>query len=435
MNQIPTAPDEGYTENGDSTRIYQIEIEKIMPNPAQPRKDMDQRKLQILSENIKKNGVIQPITVRLRGENYLIIAGERRWRAAQMAGLSVVPVIMRSEEEGDVPSIDEISLIENMQREDLNLIDEVEAINNLRDRGKTVEEIKVISGRSATHIKRATRVNTFFKHLMAGGFADYSSLVEISARYGLSVIEKAARTAEETDDLEKGLSLLQSSATAGELGEKVEIELADIKEKREGGGTGDDEDNDGTVVLLPAPAVCVPTADPGRTCQEIAASSGPVREPERTGVGADDSFLDEVSFSSRGNSVESPESDTKYTQNGETTVEDGLSGRTFLHDEGDEKGYDEHKDVRAISPHTPAKPSGSMQYDRKVISGEKLLKKLEVLKRAMEDLEPVSDMQFKIRQNDRKLLGELAKDVECLMPGTKGALSAIKARLASPIKT
>jgi len=83
MNQRSAAFDEGFIDGVNSARVCRIDITKIMPNPAQPRKDMDQQKLQNLAENIKRHGIIQPVTVRPRGESYLIIAGERRWRAAQ----------------------------------------------------------------------------------------------------------------------------------------------------------------------------------------------------------------------------------------------------------------------------------------------------------------------------------------------------------------
>ena len=216
-----------------------------------------------------------------------------------------IPVIIRSEDDDGAPSIDETALIENMQREDLNLIDELEAINNLRDRGMSVEEITVITGRSATHIKRAKRVHAFFMHLMAGGFADYNALAGISSRYGLSVIEKAARIAEETDDLEKGLSLLQSGVTAGELGERVQTELAYVEEKRDG--------DDGAPApsaypeRTPREPVSSPAPDP--STYETGQAMGPAREP-------DDDFLDEISFSSEGKKTEEPpENDTKYTQN------------------------------------------------------------------------------------------------------------------------
>ena len=83
MNQRSAAFDEGFIDGVNSARVCRIDITKIMPDPAQPRKDMDQQKLQNPAGNIKRHGIIQPVTVRPRGESCLIIAGERRWRAAQ----------------------------------------------------------------------------------------------------------------------------------------------------------------------------------------------------------------------------------------------------------------------------------------------------------------------------------------------------------------
>lgn len=419
MNQRSAAFDEGFIDGVNSARVCRIDITKIMPNPAQPRKDMDQQKLQNLAENIKRHGIIQPVTVRPRGESYLIIAGERRWRAAQLAGLRAIPVIIRSEDDDSAPSIDETALIENMQREDLNLIDELEAINNLRDRGRSVEEITVITGRSATHIKRAKRVHAFFMHLMAGGFADYNALAGISSRYGLSVIEKAARIAEETDDLEKGLSLLQSGVTAGELGEKVQIELAYVEEKRDG--------DDGAPApsaypeRTPREPVSSPAPDP--STYETGQAMGPAREP-------DDDFLDEISFSSEGKKTEEPpENDTKYTQNGEIVPGEDLHTGDPVYDRIEKKGYDRQENAPDRPGAPPVNPP--VADERKIISGKILLKKLGILKRAMEDLEPVSDMQFKVRKNDRELLANLARDIELLLPVAARVISAIETCLGS----
>lgn len=431
------ALDEGFMDSVNGSRVHQMDITRIIPNPAQPRKDMDQAKLQNLAENIKKNGIIQPITVRPRGDSYLIVAGERRWRAAQMAGLRSIPVIVRSEDDDNGPSIDETALIENMQREDLNLIDEVEAINNLRDRGKSVEEITVITGRSATHIKRAKRVHAFFMHLMAGGFADYSVLAEIASRYGLSVIEKAARVAEETDDLEKGLSLLQSGASAGELDEKAQIELAAAEEKQEVADQPVIADKKNVDLIPPdEPPSSVLGTEQERVFRDEPALSAPDPSPDRENQVSnrrgepDDDFLDEISFSSKGKKTEEPvKNDTKYTQNAESFPgEDNYSGDSS-YNEMEENSHDQQKDAKNVSDEGPA--TLPEEDDREAISGKMLLKKLGVVKRAIEDIAPAADMQFKVRKSDRELLANLVKDVEFLMPAATRVISAIEAHLAS----
>lgn len=109
----------------DHLRIWQIAIEKIEPNPNQPRQNFDKEPLEELANSIKEKGIIQPLLVRKKGaDSFEIIAGERRWRAAQIAGLKEVPAILKDSEDQEVL---ELALIENIQRENLNAIEEAEA--------------------------------------------------------------------------------------------------------------------------------------------------------------------------------------------------------------------------------------------------------------------------------------------------------------------
>ena len=105
-----------------------IKISKIEPNREQPRKNFDKEALEALSDSIKQHGVISPITVQKKGERYIIIAGERRWRAARMAGLTEIPAYVGDYSEREIA---ELSLIENIQREDLNPIEEAQAYKRL----------------------------------------------------------------------------------------------------------------------------------------------------------------------------------------------------------------------------------------------------------------------------------------------------------------
>ena len=105
-----------------------IDINKVEPNKDQPRKTFNEDSLIELSESIKQHGIVQPLVVTKRDDHYEIIAGERRWRAAKMAGLKEVPVIIRDYSEQEIM---EISLIENIQREDLNPIEEAQAYKRL----------------------------------------------------------------------------------------------------------------------------------------------------------------------------------------------------------------------------------------------------------------------------------------------------------------
>jgi ParB family chromosome partitioning protein len=108
-------------------------VDDLAPNDFQPRLYVDDARLQELAESIKANGVIQPIVVRRNGERFQIIAGERRWRAARLAGLARVPIVVREVEPGREKSLLEMALVENIQREDLNPIEEALAYRRLAD--------------------------------------------------------------------------------------------------------------------------------------------------------------------------------------------------------------------------------------------------------------------------------------------------------------
>src|SRR5204862_7160802 len=97
----------------------EVDIDRIAPNALQPRSQLDDARLDELAQSIRANGVIQPIVVRANGERFEIIAGERRWRAAQKAGLDRIPVIVRELTPGREQALLELALIENIQREDL----------------------------------------------------------------------------------------------------------------------------------------------------------------------------------------------------------------------------------------------------------------------------------------------------------------------------
>jgi len=137
--------------------FVEIRISEIEPNRDQPRKFFDKEQLISLSESIKQHGVIQPVLVR-RGENgfYIIIAGERRWRAAKMAGLTSIPAVVR---DYDTRENLEIALIENLQREDLNPIEEAEGYKNLMDTfSLTQEQISERIGKSRSAVANAVRL-------------------------------------------------------------------------------------------------------------------------------------------------------------------------------------------------------------------------------------------------------------------------------------
>jgi ParB family transcriptional regulator, chromosome partitioning protein len=123
---IPDAPE-------PRTAPADVDIDRLVPNNFQPRTNVDDARLDELTQSIKSNGVIQPIVVRKVGDRFQIIAGERRWRAALKAGLSRVPIVVREVAAGQERSLLEMALIENIQREDLNPIEEALAYRRLSD--------------------------------------------------------------------------------------------------------------------------------------------------------------------------------------------------------------------------------------------------------------------------------------------------------------
>lgn len=128
----------GDIQTGGSSAINEIRIEDIKPNPHQPRRTFDEETLSELASSIKELGVVQPLSVRDMGDGtYQIIAGERRWRAAGIAGLATVPAYVRSASDSEVT---EMALIENIQREDLNAIEVALAFRNLIDTYNLTQE-------------------------------------------------------------------------------------------------------------------------------------------------------------------------------------------------------------------------------------------------------------------------------------------------------
>ena len=127
---------EGIPENTGNT-VVELKINDISPNDGQPRKKFNEDALKELSDSIKENGVIQPIIVQKKGSGYRIVAGERRWRASRLAGLTVIPAIVRDLTDKETM---EQALIENLQREDLNPLEEAFAMQNLITAHKLSQE-------------------------------------------------------------------------------------------------------------------------------------------------------------------------------------------------------------------------------------------------------------------------------------------------------
>jgi ParB family chromosome partitioning protein len=139
--------------------VLEVDIDLLAPSDQQPRLIMEDAKLDELALSIRANGIIQPILVRRTGAAFRIIAGERRWRAAQRAGLLKVPVIIRELPEGSERQLLELALVENLQREDLNPVDEALAYQRLTDEfGLTQDQVAAAVGKDRTSVANYLRL-------------------------------------------------------------------------------------------------------------------------------------------------------------------------------------------------------------------------------------------------------------------------------------
>ena len=154
------------TENttyDEKNSVIEVDINKIEPGVGQPRKNFDREKIEALAESIKEHGIIQPLIVTKENDLYYIIAGERRWRAARVAGIKKVPVIER---EASTKEVVELALIENIQREDLNPVEEAEAYNKLiKDYSMTQEQVATVVGKSRPAVANMLRLLNLSKEV------------------------------------------------------------------------------------------------------------------------------------------------------------------------------------------------------------------------------------------------------------------------------
>lgn len=165
----------------DSDAVQYIKIHDIMPNVNQPRKTFNEDKIEELSNSIKEHGIIQPIVVRKKEKGFEIVAGERRWRAAIKAGLPQVPCLIRefNDEQNML-----IAIIENMQREDLNPIEEAEGLYQMTETfGMTQEQVSKSVGKSRPYITNALRLLKLPEYIK-----ESVSQGEISAAHGRTLV-------------------------------------------------------------------------------------------------------------------------------------------------------------------------------------------------------------------------------------------------------
>ena len=169
-SMIPEKKTKAELSEAADKSFLEIKISEIDPNMGQPRKRFDEDELLELSESIKIHGVIQPIILTKRGKRYEIIAGERRWRASKLAGLTKIPAVIREYTDKEIM---EVSLIENIQRQDLNPVEEAEAFKNLIDECKMKQDDlaeRVSKSRSAiTNALRLHKLDDRVKSMLAEG--------------------------------------------------------------------------------------------------------------------------------------------------------------------------------------------------------------------------------------------------------------------------
>ena len=195
-----------FNEEYSDGDIKNIKIRDIEPNKKQPRKNFDGEKLKILSESIKNHGLVQPILVRENFDGtYMIIAGERRWRAAKAAGLKEIPCIVKKLEDSEIM---EIALIENLQRENLNPMEEAEGYKSLMDAfDLTQEEVAERVGKSRSAVANSLRLNNLcdeVKKMVIDG-----KLSQGHARALLSISEADQQISAANTVIEKGFNVRQ----------------------------------------------------------------------------------------------------------------------------------------------------------------------------------------------------------------------------------
>ena len=231
INGTNTAIDEAVDKNIDDNTNKKagelmVKISLVEPNRNQPRKMFDKDSLDELTKSVKQYGVLQPIIVKKIGNRYEIVAGERRWRAAQAAGLSEVPVVVR---DYDDQKAKEIAIIENIQRTDLNPIEEALAYKSLiEEYNLTQEELsdKVSKNRSTnTNSLRLLKLSKNIQQYMIDG-----QISSGHARALLSLEDEGKRELLALDIMKRSLSVRDTEKAAKALSKKKNVELSDLTE-------------------------------------------------------------------------------------------------------------------------------------------------------------------------------------------------------------
>jgi ParB family chromosome partitioning protein len=224
-------------DNLQAASIIQLKINDIEPNMNQPRKSMNDQKLQELSESIKHHGIVQPIIVTNKDGVYRIVAGERRWRAARIAGLAEVPVIIKDLSNKEVM---EVALIENIQREDLNVVEEAEAYERLlKDHQITHDDLSTIIGKSRPTITNTLRLLSLSEDVkkmlasgeLSGGHARTLLAIQdpdIQKKVAIQIIQNNL-SVRETENLVKGVVVGRRRKRSSIVSHEYEYLVSDLQ--------------------------------------------------------------------------------------------------------------------------------------------------------------------------------------------------------------
>lgn len=212
--QTPINPDASAAAPG-TERVQRVALNRIRPCPFQPRKDFPEEALRELSDSIREQGIVQPLIVRARGDGFELIAGERRWRAAQLAGLAHVPVLVR---EADDTAALELALIENLQRENLNPLEEAQGYKQLLDQFHLrQEDIASKVGKSRVAVANALRLLNLPDEVQAHLRSGRLSVGHAKVILGLRLPAEQTLASEQV--IRNGLSVRQTEDLVARLGQ------------------------------------------------------------------------------------------------------------------------------------------------------------------------------------------------------------------------
>jgi ParB family transcriptional regulator, chromosome partitioning protein len=205
------------------TAPMEVDVDRISPNEYQPRHRPDDSRLDELARSIKANGLIQPIVVRKVDGGYRIIAGERRWRAAQRAGFTRIPVVVKDVAEGKEAQLLEMALIENIQREDLNPIDEAAAYERLiTDFKMTQEEIASAVGKDRSSVANHLRLLKLPQEVRAEVAGGRLSMGH--ARALLAITDEGGQREVAREVIAQNLSVRETETLVKRLGRPASVE-------------------------------------------------------------------------------------------------------------------------------------------------------------------------------------------------------------------